>query len=197
LGETLDKLYRVDEILRRQRVFLDAVRTGVDSVNGVDALVDFLHTHREEFLASSDAIVRFLQRKPSNRAEKDGILAAISILVAGVMQVHDLLLLVPREAALPQASFALRDCFGSKYSKASIVLTNYYSAYEYRFEDILKKINIEQEERERLKQLKQGGDVLCQAFADKDNALAWAVLAHEYGHTLDDAALIPPTFISS
>jgi hypothetical protein len=186
LGETLDKLYRVDRLLKRQRIFLGSVREGEGPVSGVDALVEFLDRHREAFLASADAVAGFLQGGPTNEATRAGILAALNILVSGVLQVHDLLLLIPREAALPQASFVLKDCFGPKYPGASIVLTNFYSAYEYRFEDILKKINIEQEERGRLKQLKQGGNVICQAFADKDNALAWAVLAHEYGHTIDD-----------
>jgi hypothetical protein len=76
----------------------------------------------------------------------------------------------------------LRNCFGSQLS-ASIVLTNLFTSYEYRFEDILARINVEQEERGTLS---QGSGVLCQAFADKDNPLAWAVLAHEYGHTLND-----------
>jgi hypothetical protein len=91
----------------------------------------------------------------------------------------------PGEAARPQASFLLRDCFGLADLKASIVLTNFISAYEYRFEDVLEKLNLYQEE---LGPLTQGGNVLCQAFADKDNPLAWAVLAHEYGHALDDAS---------
>ena len=65
------------------------------------------------------------------------------------------------------------------------MLTNFISAYEYRFEDVLEKLNLYQEE---LGPLTQGGNVLCQAFADKDNPLAWAVLAHEYGHALDDAS---------
>lgn len=51
----------------------------------------------------------------------------------------------------------------------------------------LKKVNVHQEE---LKSLAQGGSVLGQAFADKDNPLAWAVLAHEYGHALNDSKLI-------
>jgi hypothetical protein len=114
LGETLDKLYRVDGLLSRQRAFLGTVSAGENSVSGVDALVDFLDEHREEFLAGSDAIVRFLQGETSNEEERNGILATLHILVARVLQVHELLLLIPREAALPQASFVLRDCFAPK-----------------------------------------------------------------------------------
>jgi hypothetical protein len=94
-----------------------------------------------------------------------------------------MLLLLPREAAKPQASFLLRDSFGLKQLDASIVLTNFISAYEYRFEDILKQVNLDQEERE---DITRGGNVICQAFADKDNPLSWAVLAHEYGHAIND-----------
>jgi hypothetical protein len=183
LSEALDKLYRVDAILGRQQIFVAAAGVKGGSASAVDTLVAFLEDHRQTFLNSSDAVADFLQGKPTNEAQILGVLAALGILIRSILQVHELLLLLPREAAMPQASFALRDCFGPKYSNVSIVLTNSYSAYEYRFEDILKKINIEQEERD---QLKQGGNVLCQAFADKDNALAWAVLAHEFGHSLND-----------
>ena len=36
-----------------------------------------------------------------------------------------------------------------------------------------------------LKRFTRRGSVLAQAFVDRDNPLAWPVLAHEYGHALD------------
>ena len=41
--------------------------------------------------------------------------------------------------------------------------------------------------RHVLKDFAPGGNVLGLAFVDRDNPLSWAVLAHEYGHVLDDA----------
>jgi hypothetical protein len=41
-----------------------------------------------------------------------------------------------------------------------------------------------------LKGFTRSGSVLAQAFVDRDNPLAWAVLAHEYGHALDEAQRI-------
>jgi len=128
-----------------------------------------------------------IRSEPLNDGEREGVEGAVDLLIKGLLQVHELLLLLPRETAKPQASFLLRDCSGRKDLELSIVLTNSLSAYEYRFEDVLEKVNIEQKERESVT---QGGNVLCQAFADKDNPLAWAVLAHEYGHALNDSGAI-------
>jgi hypothetical protein len=183
LGEAVEKLSRLDKILKSQQVFIKAQGAAEGSASALDTLGTFLDRHKVTFLESSDLVAAALKGSSLNQAQEIGVLAAIEILITGVRKVHELLLLLPREAAKPQASFLLRDCFGREDLHASIVLTNFLSAYEYRFEDILKKINVEQEEREHLK---QGGNVLCQAFADRENPLAWAVLAHEYGHCLDE-----------
>jgi hypothetical protein len=184
LSEALEKLSRLQQILERQQVFITAEQVEGESASAVDTLIGYLEEHCQNFLANSDLVASILQRKPLNKAQQDAVIAALALLVTGILRVHELLLLLPREAAKPQASFLLRDCFGLRDLKASIVLTNLLSAYEYRFEDVLKKVNVEQNER---KSLTQGGNVLCQAFVDKDNPLAWAVLAHEYGHALDDS----------
>jgi len=134
------------------------------------------------FLGNSERVALLIRGGRLNEASEKAVIRDLGILVRDILQVHELLLLLPREAAKPQASFLLRDCFGRSDLGASVVLTNMLSAYEYRFEDVLAKVNIEQKEREALK---RAGDVLCQAFVDKDNPLAWAVLAHEYGHALD------------
>ena len=175
LSEALEKVSRLGRILAGQRTFISAV----------DTLVSSLANHCKNFMEMSPLIASYLNGASLNEGEKAGIITALQILVTGVLQVHELLLLLPREDARPQASFLLRDSFGMPDLNASIVLTNFISAYEYRFEDVLEKVNLDQEE---LGPLTRGGNVLCQAFADKDNPLAWAVLAHEYGHALDDAS---------
>ena len=183
LSEALEKFSRLRRILKRQQVFIRAEHGEEMSVTAVDELIDYLEEHCEMFLGNSDRVAHLLRGKQLNEAEIKAVHRSLGILTVHTLQGHELLLLLPREAARPQASFLLKDCFGSKDLKASIVLTNLFSAYEYRFEDILEKVNVEQEERLTLT---QGGNVLCQAFGDKDNPLAWAVLAHEYGHVLDD-----------
>src|SRR5271169_498032 len=183
LSEALEKFSRLQQILKRQQIFIRAEHAEGQSATAVDKLINYLEEHRQMFLGNSDRVALLLRGKPLNEAEKKAVIQDLGILIVHTLQVHELLLLLPREAAKPQASFLLQDCFGRKDLKASIVLTNLFSAYEYRFEDILAKVNVEQEERVALT---QGGNVLCQAFGDKDNPLAWAVLAHEYGHVLDD-----------
>lgn len=187
LSETLEKVSRLQKILRRQQIFIRAEHAEGESGSAVDTLIDYLDKHCQMFLGNSERVASLLRSKPLNEAQERAVIRDLEILISRALQVHELLLLLPREAAEPQASFAVRDCFGCKDLKTSVVLTNFITAYEYRFEDILEKVNVQQEERETLA---QGGSVLCQAFADKDNPLAWAVLAHEYGHTLDDSNVI-------
>jgi len=184
LSEALEKLSRLNQILERQKVFITAEHAGDESASAVDPLIEHLAKHTETFLDNSSLVALFLRGAQLNEAQKKGAIAALEIFITRILRVHEMLLLLPREAAKPQASFMLRDCFGRNDPKSSIVLTNFISAYEYRFEDVLDKVNVEQNERGNLT---QGGNVLCQAFADKDNPLAWAVLAHEYGHALDDS----------
>ena len=182
LGEALERVHRLRQVLRRQQVFVRAEHAQVQPTGGLDTLLGYLDSHRQNLLDNSHLIASLIRNKPLNDGEREAAKGAVDLLITGLLQVHELLLLLPREAAKPQASFLLRDCSG-KDLKLSIVLTNLLSAYEYRFEDVLEKVNIEQTERGSLT---QGGSVLCQAFADKDNPLAWAVLAHEYGHALND-----------
>jgi hypothetical protein len=183
LGEALDKSYRLREILKSQQIFITAQHQEPEPASAVDTLSSFLDRHSQTIFDSADLISLLFREIKLNEAQEAAILAAIQIFITSILQVHEMLLLLPRESAKPQAAFLLKDCFGCSDLGAAIVLTNFISAYEYRFEDILKQVNVYQEER---KALTQGGNVLCQAFADKDNPLAWAVLAHEYGHVIDD-----------
>jgi hypothetical protein len=187
LGEALERAHRLGQILERQRVFVRAEHSQEQSTSALDTLADYLDKHRQNLTDNSGRIASLIRGKKLNEGEQSAVIGAVEILIVGLLHVHELLLLLPRETAKPQASFLLRDCSGRKDLKLSIVLTNLLSAYEYRFEDVLEKVNIEQTERALLT---QGGNVLCQAFADKDNPLAWAVLAHEYGHTLNDSGTI-------
>ena len=184
LSEALERVHRLRQILKRQRLFVRAQHAQAQPTSALDTLLDYLDNHRQNLLDNSNLVASLIERSPLNDGEREGLVSAVDFLIKGLLQVHELLLLLPRETAKPQASFLLRDCSGHKDLKLSIVLTNSLSAYEYRFEDVLEKVNIDQAE---LGPLTHGGNVLCQAFADKDNPLAWAVLAHEYGHALDDS----------
>jgi hypothetical protein len=186
LSEALERRARLQQILARQEVFIVGERLGGEPANALQKLRGRLQEHTKTFLGNSDLLAAALRGSPLNKAQLESITAALAILITGIRQVHELLVLLPREGAKPQASFLLQDCLGRIDLKVSIVLTNSLSAYEYRFEDVL-EVNIHQDERGPLT---QGGNVLCQAFGDRDSPLAWAVLAHEYGHALDDSNAI-------
>lgn len=194
LGEALERVHRLRQIIKRQRVFVRAQHAQARPTSALDTLLSHLDKHRQNLLDNSRLVALRIRGERLNDGQREAVEGAVDLLIKGLLQVHELLLLLPREAAKPQASFLLRDCSGRKDLKLSIVLTNLLSAYEYRFEDVLEKVNIEQTERESVT---QGGNVLCQAFADKDNPLAWAVLEHEYGHALNDGSAISQEIVFS
>src|SRR5271165_3801857 len=133
LGEALERVHRLRQILKRQQVFIRAQHpTQSRPTSALDTLLSHLDKHRQNLLDNSGLVASRIRGEPLNDGEREGVETAVDVLIKGLLQVHELLLLLPREAAKPQASFLLRDCSGRKDLKLSIVLTNMLIAYEYR-----------------------------------------------------------------
>jgi len=140
---------------------------------------------------NSRRIAAFLKSETPSETQAKIVYGVIRKVIDPVLKIHELLVLLPRETAEPQVFFMLGDCFGRKGRRlpASVILTNLLSSYEYRVEDVLRTEMSQQELpdlKAALQGFKPGGSVLGLAFADRDNPLSWAVLAHEYGHAIDD-----------
>ena len=111
LSEALEKFVRLQEVLKRQQIFIKAENPKGGSASAVNTLIDSLDEQCAVFLGRHTARVSSLLRgRPLNEVEEKGVISALEILISCTLQVHELLLLLPRETAQPQTSFLLRDC---------------------------------------------------------------------------------------
>jgi hypothetical protein len=158
----------------------------------IDPLFSELEDQAAVLVRSSPRIASFLRNEPLGEVETAALPGILQKVIDVVFGLHEVLILLPREAAEPQVFHVLQDCFKGEWRDPSVIMTNALTSYEYRVEDILQNLeDLGQHGPKRWRRLLKGftraGSVLAQAFIDRDNPLAWAVLAHEYGHALDEA----------
>jgi hypothetical protein len=192
LGEAVEKLVRLRNILARQRTFVEAHHKRSEYAGVIDPLSSALEDQTVTLTRNSSRIASFLRMKPLDEKEEAALPGILQKVINVVLALHEVLILLPREAAEPQLFYMLRDCFKEEWQDTSVIMTNALTSYEYRIEDVLENLkDIGQHDLTHWKDLLKGftrsGSVLAQAFVDRDNPLAWAVLAHEYGHALDEA----------
>ena len=192
LGTAVEKLLRLRAILARQRTFVEA-NNKQSEYSGVIAPLDGeLEEQAEVLNRNSPRIASFLRNGPLDEKEKAALPGILQKVINVVLGLHEVLILLPRETVEPQVFQVLQDCFGEEWQHSSVIMTNALTSYEYRIEDVLENLkDLGQNELTHWKGLLKGftrsGSVLAQAFVDRDNPLAWSVLAHEYGHALDEA----------
>jgi hypothetical protein len=192
LAEAVEKLVRLQQVLGRHRLFVD-VRDKESGYAGViDPLLVVLDGQAETLIRNSARISSLIRGEALGEEQRIALAGIVQAVINVVLTLHELLVLLPREAPEPQVFRVLRDCFTSEWRNTSVIMTNALSSYEYRIEDVLEKLeDIGQYELTRYKGLLKGftraGSVLAQAFVDRSNPLSWPVLAHEYGHALDEA----------
>jgi len=101
---------------------------------------------------------------------------------------HELLLFLPRESIRPElrayCECLFRDEFQS--TELSLILTSLFNAFEYSLDDVMRflEADVFKFKIPDPKAL-SFGNVMELAIVDRNNPLAWAVLAHEFGHFLD------------
>jgi hypothetical protein len=192
LAQAVEKLYRLREILGRQRTFVEANRNQSEYAGVIDPLAGELEEQAEVLRRNSSRIASFLRNKPLDEQGKTALSGILQKVINVVLGLHEVLILLPRETVEPQVFHVLQDCFGEEWRPSSVIMSNALTSYEYRIEDVLENLkDLGQNELTHWKGLLKGftrsGSVLAQAFVDRDNPLAWSVLAHEYGHALDEA----------
>ena len=192
LGDAVEKLIRLRAILDRQRAFIQAHNKKSEYAGVVDPLASELDELRVTLTRNSPRIASVLRGEALDEREVAALPGIVSKMNNVILALHEVLILLPRETVEPQVFQMLRDCFRDEWRDSSVILTNALAAYEYRIEDILENLkDLGQHGLKRWRALLRGltpsGSVLAQAFIDRDNPLAWPVLAHEYGHALDEA----------
>jgi hypothetical protein len=99
---------------------------------------------------------------------------------------------LPRESIRRELRDYCECLFRGEYdsSKISLILTSLFNAFEYSLDDVMRfleadvfKFKIPNTDAES-----SFGAVMELAIVDRNNPMAWAVLAHEFGHFLDNRA---------
>lgn len=195
IAEAVEKLLRVRRILNRQRAYVEARGKKSEYAGVIDPLLSALDERSRLLARNGPRIAAFLSGKRLDRNESTALPAILQTVIDVALGLHEVRILLPREAVEPQVFHMLRGSFKNVWNDSSIVTTNALEAYEYRVEDVLANLrDIGQHGLSRWRDLLKGftpaGSVLAQAFIDKDNPLAWPALAHEYGHAIDDEGKI-------
>lgn len=189
LGEAVEKLVRLRQVLARQRIFVEAGGEKLEFPSVIDPLDKAVEEQSQTLAINSARIASFLRKQPLREGEEAALPGILQSVINVVQGLHEVLILLPRETAEPQVFLVLQDCFKEEWQPTPVIMNNALTSYEYRIEDVLDKLDIGQHALEAwgrlLKRFTRRGSVLAQAFVDRDNPLAWPVLAHEYGHALD------------
>lgn len=112
---------------------------------------------------------------------------------------HELLLFLPRESIRSELRDYCECLFRPVYDSKSVslILTSLFNAFEYSLDDIMRflEADVFKFKIPDPKAL-SFGNVMELAIVDRNNPLAWAVLAHEFGHFLDDQSEITKVAVS-
>lgn len=189
LGEAVEKLVRLRQVLARQRIFVEAGSEKLEFPSVIDPLDKAVEEQSQTLAINSARIASFLRKQPLREGEEAALPGILQSVINVVQVLHEILILLPRETVEPQVFLVLEDCFKEEWQPTPVIMNNALTSYEYRIEDVLDELEIGQHAletwRRLLKRFTRRGSVLAQAFVDRDNPLAWPVLAHEYGHALD------------
>ena len=109
------------------------------------------------------------------------------------LALHELALFLPRESVRREMISYCECLFRKEFdlSRISILLTSVFNAFEYSLDDVMKTLSIDVF---RMKVPNPDdlpfGHVMELAVIDRDNPLSWGILAHEFGHYIDQTAHI-------
>jgi hypothetical protein len=101
---------------------------------------------------------------------------------------HELLLFLPRESIRRELRDYCECLFRPEFktTKISLMLTSLFAAFEYSLDEVMRFLEADVfKSKVPKRQVLPFGNVLELAIVDRSNPLAWAVLAHEFGHYLD------------
>jgi hypothetical protein len=142
------------------------------------------------------ALFRRIYATDANNQEEQRLTDAEDLAVRALLRstagtftvLHELLLFLPRESIRPELRDYCECLFRQEYdsAKLSLILTSLFNAFEYSLDDLMRFL---QADVFKFKipdpQGLSFGNVMELAIVDRSNPLAWAVLAHEFGHFLD------------
>src|SRR5260221_6072904 len=155
LGEAVERILRLQRILERQRVYAETEHRNFEYSGPINTLTSAINDFKEQLTSNSSRIAALLRNDPLKTRDHKTLLSTVQRVLHGIHGIHELFVLLPREAAEPQVFFMLRDCF--KWQKqnpeSDVILTNLIGSYEYRMEDVLQGMDMSQNELSDLRHI--------------------------------------------
>lgn len=183
LGTSAENLIRLESILRR--------RQELGSVPEFDAIISAMLGHcdsyRGYYLQYAPTIRKVLSDIPISQIEELGLKTLFRNCINTFLVLHELLLFLPREPIRKEMHFFCAELFWPVYdiSDLSVILTSVYNAFEYSLDAAIKSLDVFIMKVPDPNKL-GFGHVMELAIIDRDNPLSWPILAHEFGHYLDN-----------
>jgi hypothetical protein len=187
LSSSAENLIRLQSVLERRRVLGSAPE--FDAI--ILAMLDRCGRYRAYYLEHATIINKVLQNEPLNPVEEIALKILFRNCINTFFVLHELLLFLPRESIRKEMHYFCKELFRPQYDSAelSIILTSVYNAFEYSLDAAIRSLDVVIMKVPDPKKL-DFGHVMELAIIDRDNPLSWSVLAHEFGHYLDQKAQI-------
>ncbi|MBZ5591113.1 MAG: hypothetical protein LAP39_02685 [Acidobacteriia bacterium] len=182
LSSSAENLIRLVVVLERRR----STSPGSEYDPIIQAMLRYCDEYKQAYLQHSKTINRLLAGDALSGPEEMGIKVLLRNCINTFVVLHELLLFLPRESIRKEMHFFLRSLFGEAYDPKdlSVILTSIYNAFEYSLDSAITLLDVFVTKIPDPKQL-QFGHVMELAIVDRDNPLSWGILAHEFGHYID------------
>ncbi len=142
--------------------------------------------YRQHYLQHAPTIIKVLQDAPISPIEEIGLKTLFRNCIGTFLVLHELLLFLPRETLRKELHFFCEELFRPAYDSddLSVILTSVYNAFEYSLDSALRQSDVFLMKVPDPNKL-AFGHVMELAIIDRDNPLSWPILAHEFGHYID------------
>lgn len=182
LSSSAENLIRLESLLKRRKEF--GASPEFDAI--IAAMLDRCRIYREHYLKHAPIIKQVLNGEAVTQVEEIALKTLLRNCINTFFVLHQLLLFLPRETIRKELHFFCQELFRPLYEpkELSIILTSVYNAFEYSLDEAIRSLDVFLMKVPDQRKL-PFGHVMELAIIDRDNPLSWAVLAHEFGHYLD------------
>jgi len=182
LSSSAENLIRLESVLKRRQEF--GASPEFNAI--IDGMLDWCGRYRENYLQHTPIISKVIADEEVSPVEEIALKTLLRNSINTFFVLHDLLLFLPREKIRKELHFFCQELFFPIYDPKdlSIILTSVYNAFEYSLDEAIRSLDVFMMKVPDPRKL-PFGHVMELAIIDRDNPLSWAILAHEFGHYLD------------
>jgi hypothetical protein len=188
----VESIVRLESSLSRQRVI--AKKPEYHAI--LEKMLEVCRGYKGVFFDHVGLFRSVLDGNPLSPIDELKIRQVLRHSAGAFLALHELALFLPRESIRHEMISYCQCLFRKEFNldKISIILTSVFNAFEYSLDDVMRTLSIDVF---KMKVPNPNdlpfGHVMELAVVDRDNPLAWAILAHEFGHYIDQTSGVSKT----